>query len=186
MATRPQRSYWNGCSTGGRQALKEAQMFPGRFRRHHRRRAGESDRDGAVDRARAAEGSGQPHPAGEVSADPPGGAGGLRCGGRTEGRPDRRPDPLQVRSRRAAVQGRRSGRIVSRRRRSRPRARYTGPAKIRAPGKELFGTLAPGSELGWARHGRRPGAVRAILDQAKYVVFKDAELGLAHVRFRQG
>ena len=32
-----------------------------------------------VDRARAAERSGQPHPAGEVSADPPGGAGGLRC-----------------------------------------------------------------------------------------------------------
>src|SRR5262249_48644077 len=24
----PKRSYWNGCSTGGRQALKEAQMFP--------------------------------------------------------------------------------------------------------------------------------------------------------------
>ena len=27
----PQRSYWNGCSTGGRQALKEAQMFPDDF-----------------------------------------------------------------------------------------------------------------------------------------------------------
>ena len=27
----PQRSYWNGCSTGGRQALKEAQMFPNDF-----------------------------------------------------------------------------------------------------------------------------------------------------------
>ena len=25
------RSYWNGCSTGGRQALKEAQMFPEDF-----------------------------------------------------------------------------------------------------------------------------------------------------------
>src|SRR4051812_39476027 len=24
----PRRSYWNGCSTGGRQALKEAQKFP--------------------------------------------------------------------------------------------------------------------------------------------------------------
>jgi len=27
----PQYSYWNGCSTGGRQALKEAQMFPDDF-----------------------------------------------------------------------------------------------------------------------------------------------------------
>ena len=29
--TAPKRSYWNGCSTGGRQALKEAQMFPDDF-----------------------------------------------------------------------------------------------------------------------------------------------------------
>ena len=27
----PKRSYWNGCSTGGRQGLKEAQMFPNDF-----------------------------------------------------------------------------------------------------------------------------------------------------------
>jgi feruloyl esterase len=27
----PKRSYWNGCSTGGRQALKEAQKFPDDF-----------------------------------------------------------------------------------------------------------------------------------------------------------
>jgi hypothetical protein len=25
---RPSRAYWEGCSTGGRQGLKEAQMFP--------------------------------------------------------------------------------------------------------------------------------------------------------------
>src|SRR5438477_287932 len=30
-ADAPPRSYWNGCSTGGRQALKEAQMFPDDF-----------------------------------------------------------------------------------------------------------------------------------------------------------
>ena len=27
----PKYSYWNGCSAGGKQGLKEAQMFPGDF-----------------------------------------------------------------------------------------------------------------------------------------------------------
>ena len=74
----PRRSYWNGCSTGGRQALKEAQMFPDDFDGIIAGAAGQSDGDGDLDRARAAERSGQLHPAGEVSADPQSGAGRLR------------------------------------------------------------------------------------------------------------
>ena len=35
----PRFSYWNGCSAGGRQAMKEAPAFPRGLRRHHRRGA---------------------------------------------------------------------------------------------------------------------------------------------------
>ena len=83
---RPARlSYWNSCSNGGRQALMEAQRYP-------------EDYDGIVAGAPAADWSGRAlqslwvaqavhrdeaslHPAGEVSGDSRGGAGGLRRGG---------------------------------------------------------------------------------------------------------
>ena len=66
------------------------------------------------------------------------------------------------------------------------RAQGLQPGKNPRTGKELFGTLAPGSELGWAVMGGGPEPYAPILDQVKYVVFKDPALGLAHVRFRQG
>jgi feruloyl esterase len=49
-----------------------------------------------------------------------------------------------------------------------------GPARNPRTGKELFGTLAPGSELGWAVMGGGPEPYAPILDQTKYVVFQDA------------
>ena len=48
-----------------------------------------------------------------------------------------------------------------------------GPGRNPRTGKELFGTLAPGSELGWAVMGGGPEPYAPILDQSKYVVFQD-------------
>ena len=41
----PRLSYWNGCSTGGRQGAEGSADVPGRLRRHHRGRAGEPHGD---------------------------------------------------------------------------------------------------------------------------------------------
>jgi feruloyl esterase len=49
---------------------------------------------------------------------------------------------------------------------------YT-PAKTRS-GKDLFGPLAPGSELGWSVMAGGPEPYGAALDQLRFVVFKDA------------
>jgi feruloyl esterase len=49
-----------------------------------------------------------------------------------------------------------------------------GPGRNPRTGKELFGTLAPGSELGWSVMGGGPDPYAPILDQARYVVYRDA------------
>jgi feruloyl esterase len=48
-----------------------------------------------------------------------------------------------------------------------------GPGKNPRTGMELFGTLAPGSELGWTVMGGGPDPYAPILDQMKFVVFQD-------------
>ena len=68
---------------------------PRGLRRDHRRRAGESHRDAALDRGCGAEGSGPLHSAGQVSGHPPGRARGVRRGdGLKDGLID---DPRQCR-----------------------------------------------------------------------------------------
>ena len=72
--TGPRLSYWNGCSTGGRQALKEAQKFPDDFDGII---AGDPANRTAlcdVDRSCGAEGSGELHPSRQISDHPSGGA----------------------------------------------------------------------------------------------------------------
>ena len=107
LRQRAEVSYWNGCSAGGRQALKEAQRFPADFDGIIAGAPGSTGRAGrrrrVADRAGAAEGRGERIPPAKYAAAPQGGARGVR-----RARRRRRtaliddPDALQVRSERAA------------------------------------------------------------------------------------
>ena len=168
----PRRSYWNGCSTGGRQALKEAQMFPDDF-------------DGIIAGAPGNR-TAQPiwvalallkdpsahiapakypmiHQAALAACDA---ADGLKDGLISDPEHCRfdpgvllckdgdRPDCLTAPQVEAA------------------RKVYMAPRNPRS-GKPLFGALAPGSELGWAVMGGGPEPYAPTLDQLKYVVYQD-------------
>ncbi len=168
----PRRSYWNGCSTGGRQALKEAQMFPEDFdgiiagapgnrtlmalwiahallkdpASHIPPAKFPAIHQAALNACDALDGlkDGLIQDPTRCKFDP----GVLLCQG-ADG-----PDCLTA----AQVEG--------------ARKVYT-PPNIPRTRKDLFGPLAPGSELGWGVMAGGPAPYAAALDQMKYVVFKD-------------
>ncbi len=168
----PRRSYWNGCSTGGRQALKEAQMFPGDFDgiiagapgnrtamalwiAHALLKDAASHippskfpviHKRAIEACDAVDGlkDGIIEDPTRCKFDP----GVLLCRG-ADG-----PDCLTA----AQVEAARKVYVAARS----PRT-----------GAELFGLLAPGSELGWSVMGGGPEPYSPIVDQMKYVVYKD-------------
>jgi feruloyl esterase len=169
----PRRSYWNGCSTGGRQALKEAQMFPDDF-------------DGIIAGApgnRTAMGlwianallknpdSHIPpakfpviHQAALEACDA---ADGLKDGLISD--PTRcKFDPGVL----LCKEGDRADCLTAAQ--VDAARKVYGPGRNPRTGKELFGTLAPGSELGWSVMGGGPEPYAPILDQARFVVYKDA------------
>ncbi|HEY3837449.1 MAG TPA: tannase/feruloyl esterase family alpha/beta hydrolase, partial [Bryobacteraceae bacterium] len=167
----PQRSYWNGCSTGGRQALKEAQMFPNDFDGIIAGAPGNRNlmalwiahavlknpanyvpkekfpviHKAVLDACDSSDGvkDGLIEDPTHCHFDP----GVLLCKG-ADG-----PDCLTS----AQVEG--------------VRKIYT-PAKTHS-GKDLFGPMAPGSELGWNVMAGGPEPYSAAVDQLRFVVFKD-------------
>jgi len=166
------RAYWNGCSTGGRQALKEAQMFPDDFDGIIAGAPGNRTAMGLwiaqaliKDPASRIPASKFPliHQAAVAACDA---ADGLKDGlisdpmsckfdpGVLLCKNGDGPDCLTA----PQVEGTRKA---------------YGPGRNPHTGKALFGSLAPGSELGWSvMGGLEPYA--PILEQAKYVTFADS------------
>jgi feruloyl esterase len=168
------RSYWNGCSTGGRQALKEAQTYPDDF-------------DGIIAGAagtRTAMALWIAHallkdPAGHIppSKYPAIHKAAIAACDAIDGLKDGLiDDPTRCRFDPGVLlcKGADSADCLTAAQVEAARKVY-GPGKNPRTGAELFGTLTPGSELGWAVMGGGPEPYKAILDQARYVVFRNPE-----------
>lgn len=165
-------SYWNGCSTGGRQGLKEAQRFP-------------ADYDGIIAGAPANRTPLAMWIAFAMLKDP------------ASAIPPAKYKIIHqaVLDQCDAIDGLKDGLIQDP-----TRCKFDpktieckgadGPECLTAPqveavrksymdavnprtGQKLSPSLVPGSELGWAVLGRGPDPVGIILDHYKYVVFKD-------------
>ena len=168
----PRRSYWNGCSTGGRQGLKEAQMFP-------------EDFDGIIAGAPANRTAMALWVAHALLKDPASyippakyplihkavlDACDARDGvkdGLIEDPTRCQPDPGVLLCKDGDGPDCLTAPQVEAAR------KVYMPGRNPRTGKELFGPLAPGSELGWATLGGGPEPYASILDQLKYVVVKD-------------
>jgi feruloyl esterase len=165
------RSYWNGCSTGGRQALKEAQMFPNDF-------------DGIIAGAPANRNLTQfwdgvlmfketgsqvlnklpmIHQAVLDACDA---KDGLKDGLIADPRKcDFDPAVLLCR-------GEDGPSCLTAKQVATVRGIYE-PVKNPVTGRELGPALPRGSELGWTFMGNGPNPYAVALDQLKYIVFKD-------------
>jgi feruloyl esterase len=168
----PRLSYWNGCSTGGRQGLKEAQKFP-------------DDYDGIIAGAPANRTALSLWIAHAVLKDPASYIPPAKY-------------PLIHRAAVAAcdaLDGLKDGLIDDPSRchfdpnvllckggdgpdcLTPPQAdaakKIYSPAVNPRTGKELFSSLVPGTELGWGVQAQGPEPSANIYDQYRYVVFKD-------------
>jgi feruloyl esterase len=172
-ASAPKLSYWNGCSTGGRQGLKEAQMFP-------------DDYDGIIAGAPANRTAISLWIADAVLKDPASyippekypviHQAALAACDNTDGLKDGliddpracRFDPAVLLCKSADGPSCLTASQVA------AAKKIYSPAINPRTGAELFSSLVPGTELGWAVQARGPEPSANIYDQYRYVVFKDA------------
>jgi feruloyl esterase len=168
----PRLSYWNGCSTGGRQALKEAQMFPNDF-------------DGIIAGApgnRNAMALWIAHalikdPAAHIppSKYPLLHTAAVEACDATDGLKDGLiDDPTKCKFDPGVLlcKGEDGPGCLTEAQVQAARKVYSVGRNPRT-GQELFPSLAMGSELGWGVMGAGPDPYAPTYDQARYVVFRD-------------
>jgi feruloyl esterase len=168
----PRLSYWNGCSTGGRQGLKEAQKFP-------------DDYDGIIAGAPANRTAVALWIAHAVLKDPASyippskypiihqaalaacdSRDGLKDG--LIGDPTKCDfDPKVLLCKGADGPDCLTGRQVE------AAKKIYSPAINPRTGQQLFSSLVPGTELGWGVQALGPEPQANLYDQYRYVVFKD-------------
>jgi feruloyl esterase len=169
----PKLSYWNGCSTGGRQGLKEAQMFP-------------EDYDAIIAGAPANRTAISLWIADAVLKDPASyippskypvihRAAVAACDMRDGLKDGLIDDPTKCQFD-PAVLACKAGdgpdcltapQVIAAK-------KIYSPAINPRTGKEMFASLVPGTELGWGVQAAGPEPSANIYDQYRYVVFKDA------------
>jgi len=168
----PKLSYWNGCSTGGRQGLKEAQKFP-------------DDYDGIIAGAPANRTAISLWIADAVLKDPasyipPGkypvihqaaldacDAGDGLKDGLIDDPSKCRFDPAVLLCKGADAPSCLTAPQVA------AAKKIYSPAINPRTGHQLFSSLVPGTELGWGVQALGPEPSANIYDQYRYVVFKD-------------
>jgi feruloyl esterase len=171
----PTRSYWNGCSAGGRQAMKEAQRFPADF-------------DGIIAGAPGLDWTGraaqavrlaQVLEANATARLTPADRQRLHravldaCDGRDGVKDGVLEDPDQCTFDAAALQcrGTDSTACLSSAQVATARLMYASP--VNPSTHRAITGLAPGSELGWTDLGWTASARATGLDQFRFIVFKD-------------
>ena len=181
----PARSYWNGCSAGGRQGLKAAQRFPEDFDGIIAGSPGLDWTGRAVRASQAAQLLEANSSARLLAADRQllhrGAVAACDSNdGLVDGlidRPDRcRFDPGVL-----ACGGAKSGSCLSAAQVDTARLLYS--TAVNSKTKRPLPGLLPGSELGWTDLGWSASARATGLDQLRYVVFGDADWNLSRLDF---